>query len=313
MSGEATGPSWPDDMRQAGDAAMDARTMRLLNEVNAAFYTRAAPSFSATRHAPWPGWTRCLADARAAAVIPAGRAGDAAAAEASRRLAGQPLRVRDVACGNLRFARFLAEQLPNATIDYHGVDACDALPDRTGIPARVRVRLTRHDVVSALLAEDMRGVGDAGSDGDGRADADLVACFGFLHHVPGAVTRARLMRELVAGTRPGGVCLVSFWEFGRDEALAARARNTTRAACAALGIARSDLEPGDRLLDWQRAPGLWRYCHDFTTPEVSALVAALGDTAAVLDRFRADGRGGGLNEYVVLRRRGVPCGGAPVR
>lgn len=251
---------------------MEREVAERLNDLNAGFYHNEAASFSETRQSPWPGWGRCLAS------VPV-----------------RPhLRVLDVACGNLRFARFLAGERPGEEVSYHAVDSTPELAGGWEAPAGWQLSFERRDIVRDLLDGAL-----AQPEGEGY---DLVACFGFLHHVPTAAARAELVSRLATSLAPGGVCCISLWRFASDAALARRAKRTTGEALSELGLRPRDLDEGDYLLGWEGRPHVWRYCHSFGEAEVDGLVAAAREGAAPVDRFLADGRGGRLNAYVVVRR-----------
>ena len=90
---------------------MDPAGARALIALNNTFYREHAASFSATRQAPWQGWGRVADELRR--IEPTGPAG--------------ALAVLDLACGNMRLARFLAEALLGTPLVYHGVDDCAEL------------------------------------------------------------------------------------------------------------------------------------------------------------------------------------------
>lgn len=244
---------------------MDKDTARRLVQLNNDFYRENAASFSATRASAWPGWERVLASLPAA-----------------------PRSVLDVACGNLRFKHFLDKRFDSLSPEYHAVDSCSAFA--TGSEG---VELHQVDILGLLL--DDRSFPEA----LGIVPCELTACFGFLHHVPGAGLRRAVLDGLLDLTVPGGTVAVSFWQFARDPQAARKAAVTTEAARAWA----DRLEDGDFLLGWQDVPGALRYCHSFTDDEVSALADGCGKRASVVDRFRADGRTGEMNGYLVLRRR----------
>lgn len=272
---------------------MDRATQTLLNNLNARFYRTQAASFSATRQAPWEGWRRSLHAAMRA---------EAPAAE--------PLSVLDLACGNLRYARFLAEALPGCAVAYYGVDNADALAaaasPNNGFPAgnapdgTVAVTYQHLDVVGALVAEQgLAGLITA-------PPCDLAVCFGFLHHVPAVAARQAVLDALLARTHPGSCVIVSFWQFMNDERLARKARATTADALADLAAQSTApiLDENDYLLGWQGEKGVYRYCHHFATKEVDDLLVHAQRTwgCALIDRFCADGKAGNLNTYLVLQR-----------
>lgn len=264
------------------------------------------------------------ADAEEARRRSAGASGDGAGASVA--LAH---RILDVACGNVRFKSFLESALPNATWDYRAVDACEQL---VGAPAGVA--FTSCDIVSALIegralpfvSGGSKGVGvafvpggsvddacedapreDAARKGTGSegANADLTVCFGFFHHVPGCAARERLLHELCAATVSGGLVAVSLWRFMDDLGLAKKAHESHEAALihfAEQGLY-LNLDANDYLLGWQQTQGVFRYCHHFTDEEVKVLAASVADVAQLTDCFRADGRTGNLNEYLVFRVR----------
>lgn len=92
---------------------MDTKFAQMLCQLNNDFYRDQAVSFSDTRHAKWPGWERCLKIA-------------------SPVFLDQPNSVvLDVACGNLRFEKFLASQLPERQIQVWALDSCDELLPQT--------------------------------------------------------------------------------------------------------------------------------------------------------------------------------------
>ena len=76
---------------------------------------------------------------------------------------------------------------------------------------------------------------------------------------------------------------------------------------AAFELRKSDISQqfneGDYLLGWRNTPGAYRYCHSFSDEETDSLVASVADKAKCVARFRADGRTGNLNEYLVLQVR----------
>lgn len=256
---------------------MDRQVAKKLNQLNTQFYAKVAPSFSATRQAPWPGWRRCLENVR----------------ECSR--------VLDVACGNLRFARFLADDRLSADdcarVDYVGVDNNAELPKDAPEFNFNSFQVKNIDIICSLL-----------NDIDDKiieitpSTFDLVVCFGFFHHIPTTELRQRFLRDLIGFLKPGGVCCLSLWCFARDRRLADKADRTTQEALAALDLKQSDLDPGDYLLGWQDQPDVWRYCHSFSATEIDSLVDVAAPHAKLLDRFSCDGRTGALNEYLVFNR-----------
>ena len=259
-----------------------------LIELNNRFYRLNAPSFSRTRQAPWPGWERAL---EVAGEHLGHGQGDP----------DRPFRVFDLACGNLRFEAFLAEQA-GRPLELYGVDSCDELAfDESGHADSVTGFMYRKlDVLEALMDKSHSG---AALLADVPA-ADLSVCFGFMHHVPDVELRENVLRMLLARTRAGGIAAVSFWAFAEDPHLARKAVGATARAAEEPpfeGFLPRSLEPGDYLLDWQGAAP-YRYCHSFGEDEVSRLAEAVSGDADEVGRFSADGRAGNLNRYLILRR-----------
>ena len=240
---------------------MDTKTARRLNDLNTRFYSRVHDSFSATRQAPWPGWKRV----RNATL-------EAGAIDNEHRF-----HVLDLACGNLRFERYLASC--NMCFEAWCADNCPELAP-TDKPAYAR--LQNLDVVEALLCEeDLARTIDAPS-------CDLCVCFGFMHHLAMPEHRKLVLHALLSKARPGGVVAVSFWRFAKSPRIMAKAKRLE--------------DPGDYLLGWQDEAEARRYCHSFSEGEIDELAASTEKTAREIDRFSADGRSGDLNRYLVLQR-----------
>lgn len=238
---------------------MDLDVARHLSELNTRFYQQARTSFAATRQSGWPGWGRLLE--LVGWSEPAGHT------------------VLDLACGNLRFERYLRER--GQDVQAWAYDNCDELALASDV---VGVSYRHLDVMDVLYGErDLARAIDAPA-------CDLSVSFGFLHHVPLMVHRVAVCQALLEHARPGGVVAVSLWQFARDERLLSKAEPVVGG------------DPGDYLLGWQ-GTDLRRYCHSFSEDEVEGLADALSCEADLLDSYSADGKTGNLNRYLVLQRR----------
>ncbi|MCI6261642.1 MAG: class I SAM-dependent methyltransferase [Olsenella sp.] len=254
----------------------DLATARRLVELTEAFYAQEAQSFSSTRKAAWEGWRKIFS-----------------LLAAEGRLS---LSVTDAASGNGRFGRALAEALPQVRIRYQAIDSCAPLMDEApSWPASLEATCFERDLIAPLLE-------GAKALPSGIEPADLLGCFGFLHHVPDKSLRLRFVQELVDATAAGGIIALALWRFADTPAGAQKAEEATRRACQELGIARDALEPGDYLLGWQGKPGVWRYCHSFTEHEAQELAHAVRGQASVMASYLADGKTHDQNRYLVLRK-----------
>lgn len=303
---------------------MDIATARSLIELNNRFYTRNAASFSATRSAPWAGW-RALSELLAQHGWSNPDDDGTGAAEERR--------VLDLACGNLRFERFLADEFPKLNLRFVAVDSCAELACDTAV-RDINCTYRQIDVLQALLDCDENTPGSAcpavviapGSTcpavtitpesscpavfiAPGNAPApeagptfDLCATFGFMHHVPGEHLRRRLLDRLLDRTSPGGLLAMSFWQFMSDDRLSRKADQADSAMRAQGRIDMSRLDANDHFLGWQTDPSPLRYCHHFDEREIDELVASVGTRAREVARYSADGSSGTLNRYLVLER-----------
>lgn len=247
---------------------MDTRTAEILFAINGRFYQENSASFASSRHNAWPGWERCLAHLDV-------QDGDA-------------VRLLDVACGNLRFERYLSHALPDVRFMITACDSCDALACEEA-PATTY----RHvDIGAALLDGDTGFLANEGL-------YDAVACFGFMHHVPTSALRGKLLEAIAECLAPGGLAFVTFWRFADDETLRARALESDSRAHDRLGIPM--LERGDYLVGWNGEADAVRYCHSFIDDEVDELAHAC-PSLEVIDRFDSDGRNGKMNTYLVMKK-----------
>lgn len=286
---------------------MDATTIDFLRQVNNDFYARCAPSFSASRNAPWVGWRSCLEAVQDCGAVRLCDGPDVhlygrATAQPGAIRKGASVRVLDVACGNMRFAAFLREELRGRQIDYFAIDDCAGLVPHLPEDEGFSTCFQNLDIIGELAV----GVGLAHA--IDAEPCDLVGCFGFFHHVPSFELRVRLIDALLQKTASGGVVCASFWQFMGDEKFVKKAEtwnSKAKSELASVGLDASQLETGDYFLGWQNEPGLWRYCHDFEELEIDALVAAAceGGKAREVARFSADGKSGAMNRYVVLQKR----------
>ncbi|WP_314019172.1 class I SAM-dependent methyltransferase [Lancefieldella parvula] len=257
--------------------SISASTAEQLSYVTSEFYTQQAQSFSATRQMPWQGWQQCL--------------------DAMPQLsAGEKLSVLDVGCGNLRFARFLCDEVGIVPAKYFAVDNCKPLVESGEVGTHIsELIFIELDVIKSLLDNTLSSRLTVPA-------CDLVVAFGFLHHVPGAQKRIQLLRTLLEKTKPGRFVCISFWQFMNSQKLAAKAQKTTAQGLHALGIDASELEEHDYLIGWQDKADTWRYCHHFSQDELDELLGSLGSDVRVCAQFSADGKDNNLNRYVILQR-----------
>ena len=192
-----------------------------LIQLNNTFYREHSASFSDTRQAPWPGWVRTM---------------DIALGQLDVATIEHPVRVFDLACGNMRFENFAAGGAlaakgvdganPSADascpFEFYGVDSCQDLAiDARGHALRIpNLHFQELDVLDALMKLNPAETPDVLFD---APLADISVCFGFMHHVPSCEYRVRVLDALVRQTRPGGIIAISFWEFMNDERMARKA------------------------------------------------------------------------------------------
>ena len=144
---------------------MDDATRQRLSDINHTFYSTVAAEFDRSRAQPWAGWQPLLPHLAALPPMP---------------------RVLDIGCGNGRFGHFLTQHL--GAMRYTGVDYSPEM-----------LQITRKRLPDAqLLARDLV------SEAPPAGPFDLVVCFGFLHHIPGAAQRMELVRALGSALADGG-------------------------------------------------------------------------------------------------------------
>lgn len=125
-----------------------------------------------------------------------------------------------------------------------------------------------------------------------------IFAFASLHHIPGNNNRERLLYALRQYLGPGGQLIHSEWQFQHSPKLMSRVLPWST-----VGIAESDVEEGDTLLDWRHTTdankgerGL-RYVHLFNREELNRLAQDCG--YRVLHELESDGKGGNLALYQV--------------
>lgn len=242
---------------------MDKKTQAKLISLTSEFYSKVADSFSETRQNAWDGWERVMSSVE----LPPN------------------FELLDVACGNLRFEKFLDQREtvlgPGGTVLEPGgtflksaicVDNCELLLPE-GIPDFVRFE--NKDLFSETL----------------DYSVDLVVCFGFIHHIPSFERRKAFLEMLMNNVKSGGYVALSFWQFMKDERIAKKAEELTKKCDL-------QLEEGDYLLGWKDRDDVFRYCHNFIDEEVTSLT----DGFQVVAEFSEDGKAHNLNKYVILKK-----------
>ena len=214
--------------------------------------------------------------------------------------ARRPLSVLDVGCGNARFAPFLRRS--GRPFTYFGVDASSRML-RIARAALGATPLRRRSVTADPIQRceiqrvDLVGAPSALP----RRRFDLIVAFGLLHHIPGETTRLRLMAALRGRLRPDGLLIVTLWQFLTAPRYRGRIVPWSQLPRGRHPIDLSQLEAGDTLLSWGRAPRALRFCHSIDPSEARRLVR--GARLRCLETFAADGRSGALNLYLLLQRR----------
>ena len=265
---------------------MDKEIAQKLSALTSDFYVRCTHEFSATRQAGWAGWNECLKILREQGFF-----------------ARDNLDVLDLACGNMRFEKFLLSELESIPFRFFCIDNCDELAALQSFDvanahfrsANAQLNYQSLDIIEALYEEkNLPALIDA-------PVCNIALSFGFMHHVPLFSQRTAALVALLEKTRVGGFVIVSFWCFLDDEQFAARARKTHEDALAQLGL--PELDQGDCILGFAGKPDAFRYCHSFTSKEIDELLANLTHKITERARFSADGKTGRMNTYVVLERK----------
>jgi SAM-dependent methyltransferase len=240
---------------------MRAETIERIHTINLKFYQSFAEQFAATRGRLQPGAQTILER------IPASVA------------------VLDLGCGNGLFVSGLRRR--GHTGPYIGVDQSETLlrnaAESSNHPC---ARFLQLDLTDPAWVEKVQTAMD-----ELHFEAfDRAVGFAFLHHIPGADTRIRLLRAVASLLDPDGKAHLSTWNFMASARLRARIVPWQE-----VGLDAQDVEEKDYLLDWRRGGRGLRYVHHFDEQELEMLADQAG--FGVVETFYSDGEGGRLGLY----------------
>ncbi|MCL4367649.1 MAG: class I SAM-dependent methyltransferase [Actinobacteria bacterium] len=236
---------------------MREQVVQQLIDLNRGFYRGFAAPFAATRLRLQPGVRRAVE------LIP--RDAD----------------VLDLGCGTGELASALRRA--GHTGGYVGIDASAEL---------LAIARSRHPTLADRFRED-----DLASPGwESRLVGPFarITAFAVLHHIPSERLRSEVARSIGELLTPGGMVILSVWNFNASERLRARVVPWPR-----VGLTPADVDPGDALIGWRQGGSGVRYVHAFGPHELDGLAASAGLT--VVDRYDSDGEGGRLGHYQVWR------------
>ncbi len=237
---------------------MNSSTAQQLLKINREFYDRFRESFSATRQRLQPGVKKILGTIQA------------------------DVSVLDLGCGNGNFLRELSRRGHKA--DLLGVDfSLPLLRDAESQPEEFSARFLEIDITKLSVISNQSLIPDNWS---------LITAFAMLHHIPSTEMRLDILRTVRKLLKTDGRLILSNWQFLNSEKLKSRIQAWDK-----VGIADSDLDAGDYLLDWRSGGEGLRYAHHFTTQELLALAEQA--KMRVIDSFSSDGDGGNLGLYQV--------------
>jgi 2-polyprenyl-3-methyl-5-hydroxy-6-metoxy-1,4-benzoquinol methylase len=242
---------------------MNLKTCALLADLNRAFYATFAGDFARTRRGWPPGFDLILSYLAPGA------------------------NVLDLGCGNGRFLDFLAARGWHGS--YLGVDNDPQLLNLANAAASCSPA-----VEAAFLQVDLLDPAWAASLAGRRPDR--IVCLAVLHHIPGRGNRERFVAGCAALLPPGGLLILSTWQFLGADRLRARILPWTT-----IGLSSEDVEPGDYLLAWGEGAMGHRYCASINQADLCALASEVG--LARTEAFHADGKEGNLNLYGIFVKR----------
>lgn len=247
---------------------------RLL-ELNHQFYETIAPAFNETRRVWTPGLVQLLD------YLPS-------ATDDS------PLTALDVGCGNGRFARILDSR--SLSFLYVGIDGSTELLSKaiqnTAELTNGRALFLETDFANTNWSTKLLKLEPlSGHHSDARFN--FVLCTATLQHLPGYNLRLQVVREMA---KVAVNCLaLSAWQFLESPRLRVK-----QLEWESVGLTAQDVEFGDALLPWKQGRYAIRYVHQLDEVELRNL--ARDADLVVTDTFRADGREGNLNLYIMLQK-----------
>lgn len=201
-----------------------------------------------------------------------------------RDLLRDGLNIFDPGCGNGRLAERLERD--GFRVRYMGIDAAPGL-----IEAAITLKPKLKNVSAEFLSLDITAP-DWTWSLETYAPFDLACALAVLHHIPGDELRVRVLSGIHSLLRPGGVLLMSNWQFLRNERMRRK-----QVPWRKIGIEETEVEPGDALIDWKRGGVGYRYVHQFAREELLSLAGESG--FQMLDQFETDE---GSNLMSVMKR-----------
>jgi tRNA (uracil-5-)-methyltransferase TRM9 len=191
--------------------------------------------------------------------------------------------VLDLGCGHGLLAASLASGGHRGR--YVGLDSSPELLDE----AR---RSTRHPSAVFLLSDLADASWPRALEGEDRPPVHWAFALAVLHHLPGDELRRSVVQATRSRVLPGGHLVVSVWDF-----LASPRWKDRIVPWSEIDLSKSQLDPGDYLLDWREGGRGLRYVHHFTPESLSELGQSAG--FHVEETFREDGEGGRLGLYQI--------------
>lgn len=193
------------------------------------------------------------------------------------------LKLVDLGCGNGRFFEFLKKDIANKAISFLGIDSNKELLEFSKNSFEKNkfenYQLKKVDIVKSLLAKN-----DFLKD-----EQNMIVAFGVMHHIPTYKLRLQLIKYLKSNVSKNGYIILSLWQFMEFERFRKKIVNF------------GNLEKNDFILDWNRGKNALRYCHFIDEKEQNNLI--FDSKLTLIERFRADGKEGNVNTYLVLKKQ----------